>query len=444
MAQRYDLGDNSAYFEILPSDALSQIISLLDGFMLYRGWTKVATVSINATLQKYTYSAPNKNGSSKRLGVYISGASGSNGGTLKLAVSSLTDTLAPVGFNDAMATSTSPLFTTQWQTIRSASATHFLYCFANPQWCLFLARLSTGMSNPNAVSGAGQRTWTNGSSWRGARCNEFFPHTAWGWRDVRSYPKDGRVPAWYDFDGTLGTSEFVEMNDAVNSWTMTRFGAMGTVELMDSMLANPNMHIDLATALHQPDDLIPEQCHAAAILSSGVTTDIVYPCNSPEGGQARLCNLLSDVSDYGNAAFSDEAFKYPWNNKKIIQEAQFASKLGFLGSAFGLKITQASNNILEEVSLRVDENYRLSATGQLKRFIRVPGQFNYGGKYLRKYWTYYPGKVLTLRNRMVWSSLNETTGTVSPYWDTAKLDGFWTTQHDNFSYKNYSSFLIPA
>lgn len=66
MAERVDLGDNSARFIVSTTDTVESIESVLTPFLNFRGWTLIGS-AVNFGASTFTYSSPTMKGGTKRI-----------------------------------------------------------------------------------------------------------------------------------------------------------------------------------------------------------------------------------------------------------------------------------------------------------------------------------------------------------------------------------------
>lgn len=430
MAQRYDIGDNSAYLEVAQNSTLAQISVILDNFLSYKGWTKIDTTSITSTLQRYTYSCPNLNGSIKRISVYVQGNPTS--GVLRLGVSVHSDLLpAEQGMTLNIAQNEPDLLVnlSRWIVLRQASGNCQLYIFATQRWCLFMSSVLNQYTFTPCHTKA--QSWDGNSTyyWNSA-CKPVIVPGA----DTGANPKDFYLPG---YNNENGVTEYVYYGTTQppNSATVYKRGAIGCVELGDTDMTFPAVYVDTAYLfMVMPETGNVDYLHKY-LMTKAITNNNGYTVPSGEKGWMKPCNLRSDASDYLSVVPN------PWNAKKLMHSIQLAHRAGYAGKVFGLKVAaeKASGTELLETNLKVDANYDFDSNGIRRKFFRIPGYNRFAGAYARFKFTYNPNKEPAQR-----SMRYDNNGT----WLSAYIGnslGNWTLESiAPFNIINDCGFLIPA
>lgn len=431
MAQRYDIGDNSMYLDVASSSTLAQISVLLDNFLAYKGWTKIESVSVSATLQKYTYSCINLNGSVKRISVYVQGTPAS--GLLRLGVSVHSDTL-PTEQGMTLAIAQDPDNVSnlaRWIVLRQVSGNCQLYVFSSQRWCLFMSSVITSFTFAPGHTKAG--------SWDGS--STYYYYTATKPVVVPQTPVGNNPNSMYlpGYNSENGVTEYIYIGTRTlpNSATFHKRGAIGCVEFVNSQAGFPVAYVDTSTLfMVMPEESNVDYLHKY-LMTRNTAQNIGYTAYSGELGVMKPCNLRSDASDYMKVVTN------PWNSKSFTHEIQLAHKLGYAGKLLGLKVAAAkaapAGSELIEANIKVDANYDFDANGVRRKFFRIPGYSRFFGAYPRCKFNYNANREIVQRsirydNQSMW--LTAFVGNSMGTYELESTDAF-----DNI----YDcGFLIPA
>lgn len=448
--ERITIGDNSCFLRIVSTDLLADIQSNLTIFLQSRGWTRIAQLSLSASLQKHTFSALNVDGSTKRIYVYYRVV----GTEISLAVTVGNETKV-AGFTDAQVLAASTYafvnnVSSQFQVIRSA-AVNRLYIFANPRWCLFAAVTDT-LTNSTNITGEVDinRVPTNyGYTYLTTNKPMYLAGAPVG-RDITEYrltPEElatgVTLPSAFYFYSPDQDYTFVDPQRS--SWSMSRSGAVGCVEV-DSINGPIGMLVDTSSLLYQStaDTIYEELAKKIFNLTSSVSMkDTVFGTDA----NAFPCMLLDDSGKYCTTPYRREIFTHPYSNKNFLGELQLATKNGYLGKAHGLKLSQPSSTVggrFSESNLLADSDFNLGS-GSSKKFIRVPGAFDLITNIPCRQLRYKAGGVQS--DREVYYVSSAYNGYYSFSRRTVQSSIDWVNELTGaaaVTTSNLSSFLIPA
>lgn len=409
--ERIDLGDNSAKFIVSPSDTVESIQEVLVQFLRFRGWTLIQLAGEGTPKFTATFSAVNVNGSTKRIKLHYVNIDGK----IYIGTSILTPLNEAIGFGEEHFSPTNHFARVNMHLVRANADIHF-YCFASPRWCYFTSTNSAG---------APAETITLADIWNGEFLYEVLRNwnTEYGYYSyfgqlhrcrpthVGTYVNGVKIskhikefehgegegpllPSIYDHGDVLlappyssyCVSLLQDVTVAVTSLRVT-----GCSELLDSDSTQPYALIDSSSiyrrmGLHE--DIQNELVECLTLLPSNGK---LVPILDAETAGSSPCYVISDPIDYSNINFSKQNFKFDGGN--LAHHVHIASpKKGYNGELSGIIATQPDSreNFLKEVFLRVDDNYRLSESGQLRRFFVVNGHTSVQARVNARRGTYNP------------------------------------------------------
>lgn len=459
---RIDLGDNSVQFVVLPTDTLDTIHTMVTAYLNFRGWTLIG-ISGSTTTGAYfyaTYASSTLSGGTKRIRLMYH----TNGSTIRLglAVSNETGNVVGLDASDTTDVNADVFF----HVVKSTSTIH-LYCFASPRWCYVTA--TRGNKNPktysvpvpfSSVTSYERYTRWDGSygysSYRNPVPFVFDGSAMWingriVGKNVSSYKGDETLlPSIYSYVNTRvdtgpGNSSFGSRTSAANM-AFEKSGVTGCCELLDTDSANPFVYVDTCALLQRPevDSEIEYAVFDALNMSKsqhGISTIL-----EPVRGRGTVCLTLGDPREYSNLSLGKAALKF--NGKNILQPIQVSNKaVGYNGVMHGILATQADipTNFLNEVFLKVDQNYNLSDSGELRKFFVIPGYAKMTADFNRRRWLMDDWKE-TVQEAVYYGSVYE--GTPIKAWERRSIgvysNGGWTNVHGSFTVQQNDSFLIPA
>ena len=466
--ERIDLGDNSAKFIIQPSDTLSTIHTLLTAFMAFRGWSLISTVGTVASTQfTAVYTSMTLGGSMKRIKFLY----GTEGNTLRLgiAVANEVDKTVGLAFSDFIGDSFSGIYS---HLIRSGSA-QILYVFASPQWCYATATSSETSIIKTLTTNQYRTSDTcydvvsrqDGSVYY-SRFTSPLPFTRDGnvmsvnghivSRNVSSYNgQETLLPSIYAHcaqryrytNDKWQTSYIIgTVNDGGTNVTFQKAGVTGCCELLDTDSTSPFVYVDTCGLMQRP--LVDDQIEYALMdaLNMNKRNHGISSLLEPARGKGTVCLTAGDPREFSDINLGKALLKF--GGKNLLQNIQLSSNsIGYNGVMYGIFATQADYpaNFMQEVFLRVDEHYKISDTGEIRKFFVIPGYSRLYGNFNRRRWRNSAYGDYS-QDHIYWQGVYE--GNPSTGYrrgsSSTRSSGLWVDNNASFDIKQYDSFLIPA
>ena len=481
MATRYDLGDNSCRIAVTASDSITNIFNAISNFLVNKGWLRTNfSVSETEKTGYYTYKGNGIDGTSKFFTISVMPK---EVGSLEIvALLNIHNESASVVAGSGFALSAA-----NWsgRFFIKLNAANNIYIFANPRWALFtsqntkygvggvqissddiieypynnnnsyyyywIALNSVWYSNQGSMETMGSVLDYKGSSLTvPSEYNYFKPEETiyythpsldnygwdWGYQTCSSRIESARLTA--NAKSVTGCLEVVSPTNNSINWLVDSV-KISCDQIPDSDTRGTNLNMLSA--------------------QSGIGSPAIRDENLT---QARMCGLFPADNDFSKLPKGKNLLKNPWNNQNIVSDIHAAdiNSNHYLGSALGLKITQAdlsfTTSFLNEVWLKVDANWNLDPNGESKKFFVVPGGCEFQDYLPKRNWKWlnaeHEAVIPTATNFKLtycYTSLVKNVGyptTISTVdgWQYSPIYGYWVTGTVATKKYSHASYLIPA
>ena len=467
MATRYDLGDNSCRIAVTASDSITNIFNAISNFLVTKGWDRVE-FSTNETDKTgyYKYRGTGVDGTSKFFSISV----------LPKEVGSL-EIVALVNIQNESDTviDGSWFYISQynWSSrfFVKINAANNIFIFANPRWALF-----TSQSTKYGVGGVSvssddiiEYTYsTSYSNWYYAANQNWYSHqvSMETLGSVLDYNGSSLVvPSEYNYFKqedylyyTLPSlaAEIVSLRIENARLTSIQKSVTGCIEVVSPTNKSINWFIDsVKMAVDSTNNDGYRNTNLSTLASrSGLGSPAIIDDTITK---ARMCGLFSADNDFSKLSKGKDFLKNPYNNKSIVCDILSADveSNNLLGSAIGLKITQAdlsfTTSFLQEVWLKVDENWNLDSNGQSKKFLVVPGGCEFKDYLPKRNWVWLNAEHTAVLPKATNFKI-DVAYYVGGWYGTETYNGFslspiygyWKTGTAAPKQYSHTSFLIPA
>lgn len=420
MPVRYDLGDYTCRIQVGIADTVSSVLDEISNFLSGKGWIRVNS-STAGSVRKDTFRSTKSGGGFKWFTLVTTGNETGLGTDVLGGITVHDDQFSnPIGYYEELSEG-HKLKTWSSRFLIRTNVINDVYVFAHPKYAMFInkrngaARPGTGIKSSKL---ADYKFMNIIGSLAGGVIGfkDPFSATTGTKGSIDEWSKDLNPPTTYNkADFSLGVPYYPGSTfygyGTVSKLQM--FGSGGSVIQTSGVLlqqaipmtsvqrdGNSNLltYYDVegygATGILEGDSAVCHVDTAKILLNADSSDDIVFregkdlvetpfaPVGADKdqrriqilnGSNGKLVGLYDDELAYTNLDLGFDTFKI--EGKNIINELVVSSPEAPRIKFSALKVVQAldASNFMREVWLRVDNDFNLNATGQLRKFFMVPG-----------------------------------------------------------------------